>query len=603
MSNTSGHFLSGTSTSNYRLRVDWEITSQNLGENKSSVTVKVSLVHKYEINWIARSDRAVTLTVGTVTPRVLLVPAVNVTGSGTVELVSRNYTITHNSSSGARDLDISAHLQLNINSDGFVLTSLSASDTVTLKPIPRQTDISAASFSASLQASATRNLNLTLNIKNTAYRHDVVLRDGTHEIKTWENVQTPTSNSLTATEVNNILGRMSSVTAKNFTVEVTTKTGVNGTKVGNSVTQSVRATIHTNVAPTISNKSDTIAGSGYDNRTSKRYVQTISSANISFSGSAGQGASLSELTATINNGGTISGSRSGSTWSGSTGVFNRSSTYTVTLTAKDSRGRTATDTISISVLAYSPPAITEFSATRADSGTGITLSRRTTFSNPSGLSNARKIDIYRKRTNVTAWGTAITTVAFHSDANGTLVTYPASGTRTLSYNFRIVVTDRYGSVATSEITVGTASVLMSFNKDIGVGIGKIHERGALDIQGDAYMNSVDISSAPLQAATLQNGWTGGTEATYGPVGYYKVGGIVYLSGLLEHPGDPVNQETIFVLPEGYRPQHSQYVFMDALRPSQVILFILRSGVVRLQRPVSGDVYFGSIHSISFPAGG
>lgn len=485
---TKGHFLSGASTDNYRLRVDWEITSQNIGENKSSVTVKVSLVHKYEINWIARSDRVVTLTVGTVTPRVLAIPAVDVTGSGTVELVSRNYTITHNSSSGARDLDISAHLQLNINSDGFVLTELSASNTVTLKPIPRQTDISAASFSASLQRSAARTLNLTLDIKNTAYRHDVVLRDGTHEIKSWANVQTPTSNSLTGAEVNKILGRMSSVTAKNFTVEVTTKTGVNGTKVGNSVTQTVRATIHSNVAPTISSKSDTIAGSGYDNRTAKRYVQTISKANISFSGSAGEGASLSELTATINNSGTISGSKSGSTWSGSTGVFNRSGTYTITITAKDSRGRTTTDTISISVLAYSPPAITEFFGTRANSGTGITLYRTTTFSNASALQNARKIDIYRKRTNVSSWGTPVTSVGFHNTYSGTRRNSSESGTRTLSYNFRIVVEDRYGSVATSEITIGTASVLMSFNKDIGVGIGKIHERGALDLQGDVYLD-------------------------------------------------------------------------------------------------------------------
>ena len=537
------------STGDLRLEIDWRIVSTDVAKNQSVVEAKVYMRTRWAIYWSANRTGSVTVNG---TSRTYTHGNVNTVNYERKLMATEQFTVSHNTD-GSKSVAMSATFPINFTYNGNYYTNITISGTAVLDVIPRATTMSAASFSSNLSPSNTRTLKLTLSINSTSFRHDVILRDGTHEIKKLTNQSSPTSVSLTTTDVNNIINRMSTVTTKNFTVEVITKTTSNGTVIG-TASRSVKATLNNSTtSPTVSSRSATVRGSGYDS-TINKFVRTISRADISFTANAGYGASISSMSASINNGGTLSGSRSGSTWTGTTGTFQNSGTYTVTLSVTNSRNQTltSTQTIPISVLAYSPPSVSDFTATRAASGTGITLSRRTTFSNTTGLSNARTIHIYRKRTNVTSWGSAITTVAFHNTDNGTLVTSPASGTRTLSYNFRIVVTDRFGQTATSETTVSTEAVLMSFNKDIGIGIGKIHERGALDIQGKVYHNGMDLDSAPFQTANLVNGWA---SRNWGDntAGYYKVGGIVHFAGMLLAPAVLENGRTIFTLPSGFEP--------------------------------------------------
>ena len=39
-------------------------------------------------------------------------------------------------------------------------------------------------------------------------------------------------------------------------------------------------------------------------------------------------------------------------------------------------------------------------------------------------------------------------------------------------------------------SISTAKTLISYHKDVGVGIGKMHERGALDVGGDMYVSGI-----------------------------------------------------------------------------------------------------------------
>ncbi|MCJ0598046.1 DUF859 family phage minor structural protein, partial [Enterococcus cecorum] len=58
-----------------------------------------------------------------------------------------------------------------------------------------------------------------------------------------------------------------------------------------------------------------------------------------------------------------------------------------------------------------------------------------------------------------------------------------------------------------QASISTAKVLLDFNRDIGVGIGKMHERGALDVGGDMYVSGTLDSTTINGRAIKQNGRT------------------------------------------------------------------------------------------------
>ena len=59
---------------------------------------------------------------------------------------------------------------------------------------------------------------------------------------------------------------------------------------------------------------------------------------------------------------------------------------------------------------------------------------------------------------------------------------------TNSYEFRFTLTDSLGYSDSQTINVSTARVVLDIHKNEGVGIGKLHERGVLDVDGTVYMN-------------------------------------------------------------------------------------------------------------------
>lgn len=57
-----------------------------------------------------------------------------------------------------------------------------------------------------------------------------------------------------------------------------------------------------------------------------------------------------------------------------------------------------------------------------------------------------------------------------------------------SYDFRLTITDVFGKTATSIVTIGTVKKALTIAEDKGIGVGKVWERGALDVEGDSYFN-------------------------------------------------------------------------------------------------------------------
>src|SRR5699024_7224496 len=272
-----------------------------------------------------------------------------------------------------------------------------------------------------------------------------------------------------------------------------------------------------NVTPSASGISVAISGSGRD-KTINKYVQNITRVTSSFNSSAGYGASVSSRSIVIRR---VSGSADSQTINGASGTtgreVRRNGTYEAIGTVKDSRGRTATSRTTFTVQAYSPPRITSFTGVRNESNqTIVKLNRAGSWSHLGG-SNNLTIRLQRRRgsgayTNVVADATG-TTGTYGADVNST------GNDVTLSYDFRLYVVDTFGKSAESIISIGTAKVLFDKHKDLGIGIGKLHERGALDVAGEAFFDGPVTMS---HIVTLQEGHDGDFN-TADKTGFYHMG--------------------------------------------------------------------------------
>lgn len=411
-------------------------------------------------------------------------------GSGTKTLRTRDVWINHNSD-GSKSQSFSASINLNINYEGSTLGTFSVSGTANIDTIPRASSLSSFSFGSALKTGTANTVKLGISRASSSFTHDIQLRDGSTVIASWNAQGLPTSLNLSASQVNTLLGRMSAQISKSFTLRVQTKNG--STNIGSAVTRNASVSVDTSVVPSISGLSVSVAGSGRD-KTIDKYVQSISKASASFSSSANGGTHLTSNRIYIRKVGGTDSTTIHAT-SGTSSLLTSSGTYEAVAEAVDARGRKSTQRVTFTVEAYDTPRISIFSADRG-SATPTTVNVRRAGSHTSlGGSNLLTIKV-QKRSGTGAWvdinsatttGSASTFDATFADT-GNLVTQ--------SYEFRLHISDQFGNSAESIVTVPTSKVVLDIHKNEGVGIGKIHERGELDVLGNAYFSGEMSLSHP-----------------------------------------------------------------------------------------------------------
>jgi len=210
------------------------------------------------------------------------------------------------------------------------------------------------------------------------------------------------------------------------------------------------------------------------------YVSGYSKISASISGaSPGKNASIKSYKLVIN-GVTYNSS------SATSDVISKSGTVTVTAQITDSRGRTSTTvTKNVTFTAYKPPSITTFKAARQSTNTTIKVDWAVSYLNITGNSVTTKIDT--KQSTASSWST------FQANTTSTSGSKTLTGVSDLvTQQFRLTSTDSFGNSVSRIISVGTAKVAFSIGKNEGIGVGKIWERGALDVQGDVYIEGGDI---------------------------------------------------------------------------------------------------------------
>ena len=282
------------------------------------------------------------------------------------------------------------------------------------------------------------------------------------------------------------------------------------------------------------------------------YVQGQSGVTITATAAGYQGSTISSYT--ISGGAT--GTQSSNVFTISTIYSSGSITYTVKVT--DSRGRTATASTSISVVAYSAPAFSATDAfrcvaagTASDTGTYISAKATGTFSSVSNK-NSMTLKVQYALSTSGAYSTAVTLT------NGT-ASIIGNGSIDINYSFKVKFTlsDQFNTIE-KVLNVGTAAFTVFFRQGgNGVAIGKVSERAnAVEINPDwdIYHGSTKLNGT----VPISRGGTGATSASgarsnLGAVnkagdtmtGNLTIQGTLYPSMLLKPTQSGQTNQTVF----------------------------------------------------------
>ena len=250
-------------------------------------------------------------------------------------------------------------------------------------------------------------------------------------------------------------------------------TYVNGSLVSTN-TCAFQLTVPTSVIPSISSVSVAEATAGVADRFGG-YVRTRSKLSVSITAAGTQGSSISAYRTSID-----SVTYSGASFTTNTLITAGSLTMTVTVT--DSRGRTASTTRTATVLDYSPPSLSQFTAERCNAdgtaaqtdGTKVRISAKASGSSVGGK-NTLACTVYYKLSSAESWVSAVTLAPSDYVITATNRLLSPAFDALSSYDIKIRVQDVFYYIEQT-VSIGTKQVMMDFYKDgSGIAFGKVAE--------------------------------------------------------------------------------------------------------------------------------
>lgn len=300
--------------------------------------------------------------------------------------------------------------------------------------------------------------------------------------------------------------------ATSGTVTITCET-LSGTTVIGTKTTTFTATVPTSVIPTIPTKTATEAVAGLATQFGA-FIQGKSKLSLSMTASGVYGSTISSYSITAN-GQTFSAS------SGTTGFLNTVGANTITYKATDSRGRSATATLNVTVLAYTAPQITVFKVERVNgsgvadpTGTAVKATYAITVASL-GAKNTKTYTLKYKTSDASTY-TSIALTATSYTPNTSLTPAVVFSTSYI-YNFELVATDYFGSTPVTA-TVYSGFVPAHFRAGgKGIGIGMRATKDALQVGLPAeFSQAPTVNGVPLESAyqTAQVGGYTSTESQF-----------------------------------------------------------------------------------------
>lgn len=444
----------------YAIQIAWTVDSQSVANNTSSVTARVQLVStgaSYTINSTATKNGTLTIN-GTAYSFTF---SASLNGNQTKTNFTKTVTISHNSD-GSKTCAFSTTCGINVTLSGTYYGNVTASGNGAFNTIPRASTIS--SMTGTVEVNGTNAITVNIARASSNFTHSVIFAFGSYS-HTINNVGTSTSYAIPMSWLNAI----PSATSGTGTVTITTYSG--STKIGNAVSRNFTATVPASVVPSISSVSLSEAVSGLAVQF-QGYVQNKSKLAVSVASVGIYSSTIASVKTTID----------GVTYSGASftsGFLTKSGSITVSITVTDSRGRTASTTRTVTIIAYTPPKITSFQGYRClSNGTenydGTYLKAPINFSIASvNNRNTRSYKIEYKLQNASSWTTLTSGNVYAYNQNY----ISASGFMSAdnAYQIRLTITDFFGSVS-STFDIPTGFTLVDFNANgRAMSFGKVSE--------------------------------------------------------------------------------------------------------------------------------
>ncbi|MBL6440009.1 hypothetical protein JNE33_05715 [Streptococcus suis] len=268
--------------------------------------------------------------------------------------------------------------------------------------------------------------------------------------------------------------------------------------------EKIKVTLPSNVKPTFTSLTLTDANTAARALLSgNNFLQIISNIQVTFNGHAGTyGSTITGFRAEL-----VNKNQGTNSNGGSLGIMNFNGSATIRASVVDSRGRWSdTKDVTINVIEYFAP-ILSFTAQRTRQTPNIIQIVRNARVAPITLSGSQK-NIMTLTFKVAPLGSTSYT-ADNGSASGSWTTQHTlsnsaanmAGNYPANKSFTIIGTlsDKFTSVEFSA-TVATESVVMSYDKDGRVGVGKIVENGpagSLDVAGNIYAGGKQIQQYQL----------------------------------------------------------------------------------------------------------
>ena len=378
----------------------------------------------------------------------------------TVQLASWTGAISHGSD-GSKKLDCSGSFSI---SGSSYLSGGSISCSIQLESIPRATKPTLSSSSVTLGKAVTINISPAVS----SWTHNIYYRIGTGS---WTRFATGVKANYSWTVPLSIANSYPSSTSGTITIGLNTYNG--STQIGGTQTVNLNISIPASIVPSVSSVSVTETTGGLS---SYGYVQYKSKLKITASVSGSYSSSIKSYNYYI---GSQSYSSLGNTYTMGEEVRD-SGNVTVTVEVTDSRGRTAKNTASISVLPYSIPQIWKMDCTRCGDASGSYNTNGGFLKVTMGFSiaalnnkNGASYKLEYSLLGANSWSTLASGSTYnYSDS---YVSSSAILNSANSYNIRLTISDNFTNTVFVR-DVGTVTTLMSYIvKKFAFAIGKAAE--------------------------------------------------------------------------------------------------------------------------------
>lgn len=477
LSGTTNEVTGSAYTSN-KFYITWS-GKQNIEGNYTDVTASFYLKPTYSTAWFQSEWVSATITInGT---------AKSWSGNhsmsypNTLTIMTTTVRVPHNSD-GSKTFNISGSVSI----PGYTGTASIGNNSFTLNTIPRKSSMSISTSTLEIGASCTVNVTSASSSFYHYIQFNIPGRGTQFNLGQGGGSKTFTFPTSLATFITS-----GTSTSCNFRLITSTSSSGwdNGALIGYGDYNGYTLNVPTSMVPTVSTLTyaDTISAVTTVTGSNQILVQGKSKVTLTAAASGVEGSTITGYSFTSSNGAFSSSGTTTTATLDLSKVEIGTGTQTITVTATDTRGRTSTKTVNLTIRPYSPPRITNVGVARVTTATStIRISKTvsiTSVANSSGTNaNTYTVTIKTRKTGTSTWTTNKT------ESNTSAASVDLSPFDTAS-SWEVVITavDKFGDDSVTA-TVPTTKILFDLNQDIGIGVGKFHEKGILDIYGDVYLS-------------------------------------------------------------------------------------------------------------------